>query len=188
MKPLHVPPPSAVRRGHDRWWRRPGFSDRRAWPLSVGLAAVLWASGVTTSCRGESTSSGLTARDAVALQDLAKSYVQAVMDEDDSAFAAVYDPDAIQVPPGEQPVVGRAAIRIRFGNVLEMSGSGLSYWGFSGSPDGGDGALAYDHGTFVFAVTKKDASEPIMFAGKYLVIFRKNEEGRWLILREAWTP
>jgi ketosteroid isomerase-like protein len=122
------------------------------------------------------------------IQALADAYVEAVLTGDTEAYRGLYAEDAVQMPPGELPVEGRDAIVERFDRVSEMviPVNPASYWGLSWSPDGIEGDLAFDVGTYEFQLTFEDGERSDPLIGTYTVVLRRSDE-EWKIWREAWT-
>ncbi len=136
---------------------------------------------------GDMDTTALDERDIAAIETLANQYVDAVLALDAYALAALYAPDAVQMPPGQPPVEGREAIR----QASDMDGDRfhhtVSYWGLSASPDGHENGLVYDRGTYGVELTVGDDDEPIFVSGSYLVLLERQPDGTWLIAREIWT-
>ena len=93
--------------------------------------------------------------------------------------------DAIMLPPGGAPVVGKAAIR-------DYMASGFATPGFSVTwepeevvvADGGD--LAYTHSRSVYTVPGPDGTIQTVHA-KGVAIWRKSTDGRWRCVVDIWN-
>jgi ketosteroid isomerase-like protein len=94
---------------------------------------------------------------------------------------ALYTEDAIELPPNQAAVQGKAAIQAckeafpPFSNFQEQS-----------LEIEGQGDLAYDRGTYSMTVTPPGAA-PIEDRGKYLTILRKQADGSWKVARAMFN-
>lgn len=148
--------------------------------ISLALLALAVAS---TACQPPAQEAGpLSEEDVAAIRAAADVWVQAFRDNDDATLVALYSDDAAIMPPNEPPVDGRAAIRAYHEadllTVTEYSESIIEI-------DGRDG-LAYIRGTSSMVGISEDG-EPVTESGKFLVIFRKQPDGSWLVTHEIWN-
>lgn len=117
----------------------------------------------------------------------------------DSAFAAAatagqldgimaaYAPGAIVMPPGMGMAAGHAAVRELFGPMLAAGRMRLELT--TGTIDGA-GDVMYATGSYVLQALPSDTTQPMPPAehGKYLEVFRKQADGSWKMVRDAWSP
>jgi ketosteroid isomerase-like protein len=96
------------------------------------------------------------------------------------AFAAV---DAMLLPQGEQPVVGREAI---YRGMLASDNAGALTW----SPRGGDvsrsGDLGYTWGEYQFYGS--NAPSGAVAYGKYVTVWRRQADGSWKFVADIGNP
>jgi len=98
-------------------------------------------------------------------------------------LVAMYASDAVFLTGTGDRITGRAAIRDAFQKGMASATAALTCRSVS---TGGSGDLAYDSGdyteTITFADGKKRANK-----GSYLIVFRRQPDGKWLIVQHAWT-
>ena len=93
--------------------------------------------------------------------------------------------DAHVIAPGQQPYVGRDAIR-------QMLADGFSAPGFSVSWETTDivvapsGDVAYSFGTNVFTIPTPDGGL-VSLEGQGVVVWRKGDDGRWRCAVDIWN-
>lgn len=97
---------------------------------------------------------------------------------DAAALGALYTEDAVAMPPGSEPVEGRAAIQALMEAGVE-SGSQMAFTTIEVSA--GDG-WAVEVGSYV--QTAADGSHADH--GRYIVVW-KNVAGKWLMHRDMWN-
>ena len=98
------------------------------------------------------------------------------------AAAACYEDDAIMLPPGQAPIVGRVAIEAFLSSFPPFSDYCLEVAEIQG-----DGDLAYERGGASMNLALPDAS-PTQWRIQYLIIWRRQPDGSWRAAREIFTP
>lgn len=123
------------------------------------------------------------AADVKAMHDVDQAWLKAYNSADGDALAALYDENAILMPPGATAAHGRAAIRAFL--AADSAGSqkaGVTFH-LGATPDGGaNGDLGWVSGTY--SVT--DKSGKVVDSGKYLSVSKK-EGGKWRYIRDTWN-
>ena len=120
---------------------------------------------------------GISEGDRTAIRQADESDMKLMNAKDWKGDLALYEEDAIELPPNQAAVQGKAAIQAwdeafpPFSNFEEQS-----------LEIEGRGDLAYDRGTYSMTVTPAGAA-PIEDHGKYLNIWRKQAGGLWKISR-----
>lgn len=113
-------------------------------------------------------------------------YVEAWRQNDPAAVLATVWPDAVLIPQGSAPVVGREAIR----KFWWPPGSRTTIRRFTFTTDeiGGDGSLAWARGTFQFDFTYESQGKNSALAnrGNYLNLFLRGPGGEWRISHRMW--
>jgi uncharacterized protein (TIGR02246 family) len=99
-------------------------------------------------------------------------------------ITALYAEDAVFLQPNGQRVTGRPAIRDLCKNVMETFTSDISLHSIA-SEISGD--LAYDSGDFHETMVKLSDDTKADTQGNYLMIFKRQRDGSWLILEQVWT-
>ena len=110
-----------------------------------------------------------------AVKAVADSYVKATLAGDAKAIAALYAEDAVEMPPNQPMIKGRAAIQAYYEKEM---GSGMKVNSFTlvhlDTHAAGD--RGYDVGTYRQSVTPKGAA-PVSDSGKYTVIVKRSGAG-----------
>ena len=138
---------------------------------------------LATVASGQSprVASGLSRRDQAALRSIAQRDSAIVLARNWDALAAEYAEDAVRLPPNQPPVQGRAAIR-RWLDQLPP----ITSFSFHLDELHGTGSLAYLRGSYTITVAPSGAA-PISDAGKELIVLRRQADGSWLRVADAWN-
>jgi len=135
--------------------------------VTLGMAICL---GFSVGCNRPT---GLSEADRTAIRQVGETDMKMMNAKDWKGDLALYTEDAIELPPNQAAVQGKAAIQAckeafpPFSNFQEQS-----------LEIEGQGDLAYDRGTYSMTVTPPGAA-PIEDRGKYLTIWRKQADGSW---------
>jgi ketosteroid isomerase-like protein len=124
----------------------------------------------------------LTAQDSVALRKIADRDAPIVLARDWDALAAEYAKDAVRMPPNGPAVQGRDAIR----QMLQQTPP-ISAFAFRLVDLQGDGNLAYMRGAWSMTLAPTGAPKPVSDSGKILVVLRKESDGSWVRVADAWN-
>ena len=114
--------------------------------------------------------------DKTAIRAAEDSFVAYGRSRRDSATAALYTENAILMPPNQGAVEGRAAIRAWLEHFPAMSEFTLSPIEIDGNGD-----LAYVRGTYALTIAAASGKPATPDHGKYVVIRRRQPDGKWLI-------
>jgi ketosteroid isomerase-like protein len=143
------------------------FFTRTARILSMSLVSAVFAQG---------SGATLPARPAnAAVVKAADGYLKAVLAADAHRVAATYTEDAVELPNGQPPVIGRAAIEARWGELFK--GVRFQAFTFSHIEATIRGDVAYDVGTYELRLALPDGRVS-NDTGKYVVIL-KQSAGAW---------
>lgn len=96
------------------------------------------------------------------------------------ALADLYTLDAVVMPPNQEQVIGRSAIRDLF-SALTVSDFQLKPVEIVGRGD-----LAFSRGTYSWTV-RVGEGEPVADSGKWLTVWRKHADGIWLLSQDIWN-
>jgi ketosteroid isomerase-like protein len=110
--------------------------------------------------------------DVEGIKKIGDAYVKASLARDAKAIAALYTDDAIEMPPNQPMVKGRAAnlqyYEQAFGGGMNVNSFALTHIDIHAAGDRG-----YDVGTYTQSVTPKGATNPVTDSGKYTVILKR---------------
>jgi len=135
--------------------------------VTIGMAICL---SFSVGCQRPA---GLSEADRTAIRQADETDMKMMNAKDWKGDLALYTEDAIELPPNQAALQGKAAIQAGdeafppFSNFQEQS-----------LEIEGQGDLAYDRGTYSMTVTPPGAA-PIEDRGKYLAIWRKQADGSW---------
>jgi len=124
---------------------------------------------------------GFSAADRTAIRQSDENFTKLINAKDWKGALALYAEDAIELPPNQAAVQGKAAIQAwleafpPFSNFQEQSLE------IEGQTD-----LAYDRGIYSMTLTPAGAA-PIIDRGKYLTILRKQADGTWKVVRDIFN-
>ena len=123
------------------------------------------------------------AKDIAALEAVDQAWVTAFNSGNADAIAALYDEQAVLLPPGMPAVNGRAAIKDVFKKAMEDSAKAGVVFSLGPKPTGGaSGHMGWQSGSYAI----KDKSGKVVEAGKYLSVSMKRD-GKWLYVRDTWN-
>lgn len=102
---------------------------------------------------------------------VADAYVKAALARDAKAIAALYTEDAIEMPPNEPAIKGRAAIEQYYTKMFADPGMKMSAFTVSHIEATAAGKVGYDVGTY--RQTMSHSGKPMEDTGKYTVIVKR---------------
>jgi len=139
--------------------------------VTIGLAICL---GFSVGCQRPT---GLSEADRTAIRKADETDMMMMIAKDWKGDLALYTEDAIQLPPNQAALQGKAAIQAWYEAFPPFSNFQEQSLEIEGQAD-----LAYERGTYSMTVTPPGAA-PIEDRGKYLTIYRKQADGSWKIAR-----
>ncbi len=147
------------------------------------LFAALALGLTSTACQPLAQQAGqLSDEDIAAIRAVNQAFIQANLDGDWAAAAALHTEDAVRMPPNTTAYRGRAAIEARLAEV----GTITAFTATSVETDGRDG-LAYDWVSYSITFLGEGMTEPITNIGKGLVVMQKQADGSWQAHRVIWN-
>lgn len=151
--------------------RKPGY----LWPLGIAAGALLLAGCATTKWQGDESFRS-------AVEQTWASYEEAVIEEDTETWLALWHAEGVQLPPGAPPVVGKE----RISAAIETSYSQFDWQEFDIEVDETvvSGDVGYARGTYTASKVPRAGGERISIDGKYMAIFRQDDNGEWTIYRD----
>jgi len=99
-------------------------------------------------------------------------------------LAALYAPDAVYLQPSGARVTGRPAIRDVCKKIMDNFNSDIAF--HSLASDHSDD-LAYDSGEYRESLIKLSDKTEAEVQGNYVMIFKRQPDGIWLIAEQMWT-
>ena len=99
-------------------------------------------------------------------------------------IATLYAPDAVYLLPSGARVTGRPAIRDICKKIMDHFTSEITFQSLA-SDHSGD--LAYDSGEYRESLVKLSDQTKAEVQGNYVMIFRRQPDGTWLIAEQMWT-
>jgi ketosteroid isomerase-like protein len=95
-----------------------------------------------------------------------------------------YAPDAVFLQPTGERITGSAALRSLFQTIMATFNSDLILHSQNLETSGD---LAYDSGDFEETLTAIATGAKITAKGSYVIIFKRQPNGRWQIVQHVWT-
>jgi ketosteroid isomerase-like protein len=121
---------------------------------------------------------------AEAIAALREQWVKELHDKQLDQMIAHYATDAAFLSPSGGRFTGPAAIRGLFKNVMDTVTSELTMHSLV-TENSGD--LAYDSGDYTETLVPAKGGPNQHFRGDYLIVFRRQKDGKWLIVQQVWT-
>lgn len=188
MRPARVIPSfPPLRRGGSRW--------RLSGLLIAALAACGEAPGSAASSAdspassAESPAAHFTAEDRVAVRALEEAYRTAWLANDSAAVMATLASDGVLMPAGVEPLAGDSAIRAYWWPE-DGSRTTITRYDIELDEVEGSGDVAWVRGRGILEFTYVDPAgeeSELTSEAAHLSIARRGEDGRWRIVRRAWS-
>lgn len=112
-----------------------------------------------------------------AIRAVADQYVKATLAGDAKAIAALYTEDAVEMPPNQPMVKGRAAIQQHYEKLF--AAGKISRFTLAHLETRSTGDTGYDVGTYDQGITPSGASE-VADTGKFVVVLKRTG-GAWRV-------
>jgi uncharacterized protein (TIGR02246 family) len=121
--------------------------------------------------------------DKTEIQDATRAWAVAYNAGDADGVMKLYAEDAVAMPPGHEPLYGRAAIREYIaGDSAAAKAAGVTLTIEHGDSVGISGDIAWHTGLY----SVSDASGVRVDGGSYMEAAQKMD-GKWLIIRDIWN-
>lgn len=144
--------------------------------ISFLVLSLVVASGF--SCTGPQDSTVLT------LTKLRETWIQDLRTKNLEHILKFYAPDAAFLQPTGERITGSTALRTLFQSIMATFNSDLTLQSESLETSGD---LAYDTGDFNETLTVVASGAKITSKGSYIIVFRRQRNGSWLIVQQVWT-
>jgi uncharacterized protein (TIGR02246 family) len=122
-------------------------------------------------------------KDLEALAAADQAFVKAFNEGNATAIAALYDENAVLLPPNAPAQSGRKAIQDYLQKEMDGAKKGGVKFNLGANPVGGhSGKMGWQSGSY----TVTDKAGKVVEAGKYLSVSMK-KDGKWLYVRDTWN-
>jgi len=143
-------------------------------------------SGALLACLAGCASTGAPSDARAQILALDAIWSQAAMEgRDVDRVVSYWADDAIVMPPGSSPLVGKAAIREFVAKSFETPGFGIS-WKTADVVVARSGELAYSTGTNRVTFGGPDGKQ-VVVEGKAVAIWRREKTGAWKCVLDIWN-
>jgi uncharacterized protein (TIGR02246 family) len=124
----------------------------------------------------------LTAADRAAAQAMDSAYSAAVAAGDVAGMTAGYAPDAMMQPPSMPALKGMEAIRRFYQGMTSVKVT------IQLTQETADGSGDFMYTTGRYHYQQMPAETGPSEDGKYLEVFRRGTDGKWMLVAESWSP
>jgi uncharacterized protein (TIGR02246 family) len=100
------------------------------------------------------------------------------------AVVRIYSDDALLLPPEGEPIAGREAIHAHYARIFETDVLEVP---LSSEETVVSGDLAFNRGRTSVRATPRAGGDARETSDKYLMILRRNSDGKWKIARLIWN-
>lgn len=111
------------------------------------------------------------------------SWTEAFNRGDAAGVAALYAEDATLLPPNSEMIQGRQGIQDYWSAGIQM---GLKDISLTTVSVGGSGDTAYEIGKYSLTI-QPPGQEGMTDSGKYLVVWKKQADGTWMLHADTWN-
>lgn len=99
-------------------------------------------------------------------------------------LAALYTPDAVFLKPTGERITGRPAVRDLCKKIMDTFSNDFTFHSLASDVSGN---IAYDSGEYKDSLVKISDQTKAEVQGNYLMIFKRQPDGSWLIAQQMWT-
>jgi uncharacterized protein (TIGR02246 family) len=148
-------------------------------PLMRVLAAGMFLSLAHLAGAQQPGASKPAAGEAAKIRALEGAMMAAGEEKGAAGYMSFYADDAVELPAGDEALVGKAAIAKTMG-FLDDKNNRLT-WTPLHVDVAASGDLAYTYGTYEFRSIGKDGKPSVEY-GKYATVWKKQKDGRWKVV------
>ena len=134
----------------------------------------------TTDARMDAATSAADVREAI--RAVTKTFLDAFRRGDAAGMAALYTIDGQLLPPNSEIAAGRSGVETFWRDTIALGFSGATLEPTEVYNATGD-RIATEVGRYTILAADGQAADK----GKYVVIWRRDDSGRWLIHRDIWA-
>jgi ketosteroid isomerase-like protein len=154
------------------------FRSRRAAITLLAFAAIL---APTSSLTAKAAPQAATL---VTLAKIREAWDHDLRTKQLEPILKLYAPDAVFLQPTGDRITGSVALRSLFVNIMATFNSDLTLHSQNLEASGD---LAYDSGDFQESLTVIATGAKITSKGSYVLIFKRQPNGSWLIVQQVFT-
>jgi len=99
-------------------------------------------------------------------------------------IVALYTADAVFLKPSGERITGRPAVRELCQKIMDTFSSDFTFHSLRSDISGN---IAYDSGEYTESLVKISDQTKASVQGNYLMIFKRQPDGTWLIAQQMWT-
>ena len=118
-----------------------------------------------------------------AIEEANVKFGDAIRQGDATALAALYTEDAALLPPDSDMIQGKQGIEEFWSGGLQM---GIKDAVLTTLDVSGSGDLAYEIGKVALTI-QPEGQEPMEQKGKYVVVWKQQEDGSWKLHVDIWN-
>jgi uncharacterized protein (TIGR02246 family) len=120
----------------------------------------------------------------VALIDTDQAWSASVQDLE--KFVSFFAEDASFLPPDMPMTQGKESIRAAAGQMFALPGFNVT-WKANKADVGASADLGYTLGTYELT-TNDAAGKPVTSVGKYVTVWKKQDDGQWKVVADCFNP
>ena len=151
-------------------------SSRRAGIAVIACAVIFAPAFFAAGAPKDSTLENLVKLREAWVQDLRTKQLEPIL--------KFYAADAAFLQPTGERITGPAALRTLFQTIMATFNSDLTLHSLNLESSGD---LAYDSGEFQETLTAIANGAKIAATGSYIIIYKRQADGSWLIVQHVWT-
>jgi uncharacterized protein (TIGR02246 family) len=151
---------------------------------SIHLFTVLVALSFTFfACTGQQAEQLDMEQVRQAIEEADAKWVEAFNQGDAAGVAALYADDATLMPPNNKMIQGKEGVQEYWNGAIQM---GLKDVSLTTVDLKGSGDLVYQIGKYSIGI-EAEGQEPMRDSGKYIVVWKRQEDGSWKLQADIWN-
>lgn len=119
----------------------------------------------------------------MAIEEANSKWVEAFNQGDAASVAALYTDDATLMPPNSEMIQGRQGVQEFWNGAMKM---GLKDVSLTTVDVNGSGNIVYEIGKYAISI-ETEGQELMRDSGKYIVVWKKQEDGSWKLQADIWN-
>ena len=147
------------------------------------LGAALLAPAVLAAACGGKAEPGFTQAEANVIREKTQAFEGAFNKKEADSLTSYYTPESVLMPPNAPTVRGKEPIKQFYGELYAQGATELEV---ETKDLRGHGTLAYESGSYSLNRRPAEGAKT-RDRGKYLFIWRKQNDGAWMIEQSIWS-